>query len=165
MGRFGIPALKYALNRIAVKLRTFPVFSRISYRELIMGIQRIAACGVDCSVCSQYKVTVDKNYDAALTLVEWYRSMNWITEDEGAEAIIKKAPLCNGCWEVTGDCFFKCGCGSRDFRICCKNKNIEHCGECDIFPCEHYKIWVGWSDSHKKAMEYLLSLRTGKRNC
>jgi len=120
---------------------------------------RIAACGIDCAECASYKVAIEHDLKAAELLVEWYKGQGWIGENEGAEAVMKKAPLCKGCWNTTDDCFFKCGCGSRDFRICCTEKQISHCGECSDFPCEHYKIFVGDLDHHKKAMEYLLSLR------
>ena len=93
----------------------------------------------------------------------WFRGQGWIDEYEGAEAVMKKAPLCKGCWNITNDCFWSCGCGSRDFRICCIEKQINHCGECDDYPCEQYKEWVGWHESHEKAMEYLLSLRANGR--
>jgi len=97
---------------------------------------------------------------AAEGLVEWYRSQGWIGENEGAEAVMKKNPLCKGCWNTTDDCFFKCGCHpSRDFRICCAEKQINHCGECGDFPCEPYLEFVGDFEHHKKAMEYLLSLK------
>ena len=44
----------------------------------------------------------------------------------------------------------------------CNEKQISHCGECDEFPCGHYIKWIDNLDHHKKAMEYLLSLRTNK---
>jgi len=123
---------------------------------------RMAACGIDCSQCDQYKVTVHQDLDAAQPLVGWYRSQGWIAENEGAEAVLHKAPLCNGCWNATNGCFFKCGCGKIDFRVCCNKKKINHCGECKKFPCKHYKAWASWHEGHKKAMERLLSLRGGE---
>jgi hypothetical protein len=49
--------------------------------------------------------------------------------------------------------------GSIDFRVCCKEKQVNHCGECDDFPCEPYTEWVGANPTHKKAFEHLSSLR------
>ena len=120
---------------------------------------RLAACGVDCDECAQYKVTMEHDDKAAESLLPWFRSQGWIGEDEGAEAVMMKAPLCKGCWDITEDCFWSCGCGSVDFRLCCNEKQIGHCGACNAFPCEPYNVWVSWHDSHKKAMEYLLSLK------
>ena len=113
---------------------------------------KMAACGVDCNECAQYKVTKENDLKAAEALVPWFRSQGWIGENE--------ATLCYGCWNITDDCFWKCGCGSIDFRICCEGKKINHCGECGDFPCEHYIKWVDWGDHHKKAKEYLLSIKT-----
>jgi len=122
---------------------------------------KLAACGIDCSQCGQYKVTMEQDLNAAESLAEWFRSQGWIGENEGAEAVLNKAPLCKGCWNITDDCFWKCGCGSRDFRVCCQKRKINHCGECGRFPCKHYKNWTSWHESHQKAMEHLLSLRNG----
>ncbi|MCL2055871.1 MAG: DUF3795 domain-containing protein [Oscillospiraceae bacterium] len=119
----------------------------------------MAACGIDCSECGSYKVTMYGEMEAAALLVDWYRSQGWIGENEGAAAVLNKNPLCKGCWDITDDCFWKCGCGSTDFRICCKERQINHCGECADFPCGHYIEWAGWNESHKNAMEHLLSLR------
>lgn len=121
---------------------------------------KLSACGVNCNECGQYKVTVEKDIKSAEALVGWFRSMGWIGENEGAEAVMKKSPLCKGCWNTTDDCFWKCGCGTIDFRICCIEKQISHCGECGEFPCGHYIKWIDNLNHHKKAMVYLLSLRT-----
>ena len=128
-----------------------------------MNKPRLAACGVDCGECAQYKVTMNRDLKAAEMLVDWFRSQRCIGENEGVEAVMKKTPLCKGCWDITDDCFWSCGCGSIDFRICCEGKQVNHCGECADFPCEAYKEWVTWHDSHKKAMERLLSLRTCRK--
>ena len=125
-----------------------------------MNKLKLAACGIDCNECASYKVTMEQDWNAAEVLVEWYRNMGWIGENEGAEAVMKTNPLCRGCWNTAkDDCFFKCICGSRDFRICCTEKQINHCGECNEFPCEHYLIFAGEHEGHKKAMDYLMSLK------
>lgn len=124
-----------------------------------METAKVAACGIDCTACGQYKVTMQRDVEAAESLVPWFKSQGWIGEAEDAEAVMNKAPLCKGCWDRTGDCFWNCGCGSRDFYICCQEKQIHHCGECSEFPCENYSEWAGWHESHQKAMAYLLSLR------
>ena len=124
-----------------------------------MSKLKMAACGIDCSQCGSYKVTTEQDLKEAENLVEWYRGNGWIGANAGVEAVLELNPLCTGCWNtVKDDCFFKCGCGSRDFRVCCTEKQINHCGECSDFPCEHYKEWASWTDSHK-TMEALLSLK------
>ena len=123
-----------------------------------MNKLRLAACGVDCAECGSYKVTIEHDIKAAESLVDWYKGQGWIGENEGAEAVMKKNPLCKGCWNITDDCFWKCGCGNIDFRICCEEKKINHCGECADFPCNKYIDWIGELEHHKKAMEYLMSI-------
>ena len=120
---------------------------------------KMAACGIDCSQCGQYKATMENDLAAAATLVEWFRGQGWIGKAEGAEAVMAKAPLCKGCWQRTADCFFKCGCNKKDFAQCCRDRQIDHCGQCADFPCEPYSEWTGWDTSCKKAMERLLSLK------
>ena len=126
-----------------------------------MNKLKLAACGIDCNECGSYKVTIEHDMKAAEGLVEWYKNMGWIEENEGAEAVMKKNPLCKGCWNTRkDDCFFKCPCGSHDFRICCTEKQINHCGECGDFPCENYKKFgEDGLEHHKKAMEKLFSLK------
>lgn len=125
-----------------------------------VGSLKLAACGIDCAECASYKATIHQDLDAAALLVPWYRGNGWIGADEGAEAILRKNPLCRGCWEGTEDCFFKCGCGRTDFRECCRERQIDHCGDCDNFPCAEYREWVSWSETHGQAMEKLLARRT-----
>lgn len=124
-----------------------------------MALSKPAACGIDCSACHQYKATVAQDMKAAEALVPWFASQGWIGENEGAEAVMQKAPLCKGCWDITADCFWHCGCGSRDFRLCCTEKQIDHCGQCSAFPCEDYKAWSQWHEGHQKAMARLLAQR------
>ena len=125
-----------------------------------MPVTKMAACGIDCNECALYKVTKENDLKAAKALVPWFRSQGWIGEKEDIEAVMKKVPLCNGCWDITDDCFWSCGCGSIDFRICCEERQINHCGKCDNFPCDHYIKWVDWGEHHKKSMEHLLSIKT-----
>lgn len=118
-----------------------------------------AACGVNCKECASYKVTTENDIKAAELLVDWYKERGWIGKNEGAEAIMKKNPLCKGCRNTTEDCFFKRGCHNIDFRVCCNERQIDHCGECVDFPCENYRIWALSAEAHKKALEHLISLR------
>jgi len=116
---------------------------------------KMAPCGIDCNECDSYKVTATQDINEAEGLVEWYRNMGWIGENEGAEAVLAKNPLCKGCWNHTDDCFFTCKCV---IRSCCLEKKINHCGECVCFPCENYLEWTCEQELHEKAMEHLMSL-------
>ena len=103
---------------------------------------------------------MEQDLEAAEGLVDWYRSMKWIEETERAEAVIRKNPLCKGCWDTTEDCFFRCGNNSEcAIRTCCIEKQLNHCGDCIDFPCVKYMEFVGDLDHHKKAMEYLILLK------
>ena len=122
---------------------------------------RLAACGIDCSECGLYNAANDLK--AAEQCVDWFRGNGWIKEDGDAssvqEVVKSKVVYCDGCWGNSG----WCGCGSIDFRLCCNEKKILHCGECIDFPCEAYEVWVGFHDNHRKAKEYLSSLGMGSK--
>jgi hypothetical protein len=125
-----------------------------------MEKHKLAACGIDCNECGHYKITMEQDLNAAVDLIDWYRGMGWIGENESTEAVMKKAPLCRGCWGIMDDCFLSCGCGNCYLRICCKEKQINHCGECDSFPCEHIESFA--NDGllhHKSAVENLHTIR------
>ena len=119
---------------------------------------KLAACGIDCHECASYKVTTEQDLKSAELMLPWFRSQKLIGEDEGAEAIVKKAPFCTGCWKIAGDCYWT-GCNSCHFRACCVEKQIDHCGYCNDFPCERYERWASTGEFYKKAMDFLFSFR------
>ena len=123
---------------------------------------RLAACGIDCNECASYKVTTEQNLESAELMLPWFRSQGLIEESEGAEAILKYAPFCTGCWKIAGDCYWP-GCNNCNLRICCIEKQINHCGECSDFPCEPYKKFASGGEVYKKAMDYLLSLKQTRK--
>ena len=124
----------------------------------MMNKLRLAACGVNCSECGTY----NKEHDikAAESMVEWYRQKGWIEQNEGAEAVQENPPFCKGCWGEKSEIHPEQDC---HIRPCCEEKGINHCGDCGVFPCEPYKEWVDNLDHHKKAMEYLLSLKQARK--
>ncbi|MFA5341377.1 MAG: DUF3795 domain-containing protein [Clostridia bacterium] len=122
---------------------------------------KMAACGIDCGECASYKVTMNQDLEAAKLIVEWYRNQGWIGQDEEAEAVMRKNPLCMGCWDSTEECFFKCGCYMKK---CCIEKKIDHCGKCNDFPCKYYMEFVSGHEAHKKAMSNLFQLRRAVKN-
>ena len=121
-----------------------------------MNKLKMAACGIDCNECALYNAGHDLKM--AELLVPWFRERGWIEPNEKAESVQKavqnKVVYCEGCWSDNK----WCGCGSIDFRVCCEQKGINHCGKCDDFPCGPYKEWAT-GGKHKEAMEYLVSLR------
>ena len=123
-----------------------------------MGKHKPAVCGIDCNECGHYKIGHDLK--AAEYLVEYFRSGGWIGENDGAEEILQKVPLCRGCWDKTNIRTYDCA--NCFLRACCEERQLNHCGECDDFPCGKYIEFVGDFDHHKRAMEYLLSLKLSK---
>jgi len=119
---------------------------------------KMAACGIDCAEFGSYKATMNQDMESAAQLIDWYRGMGWIGENEGAEAVMKLSPLCKGCWDPMDECFFK-GCANCILRNCCVEKQLDHCGECADFPCAQYKEFAAWPEHHQTAMERLSSLR------
>ena len=125
-----------------------------------MGKHKLAACGIDCNECGQYKVTMQQDMKSAEGLVGWFKSQGWIGEGDGAEALMGMAPLCRGCWDADkSSAHFADYCKNCELRACCEEKQINHCGECDALPCDRYIKWIDDLPHHKKALEYLLSLR------
>jgi len=123
-----------------------------------MDKPRTAACGLDCSECGAYKITVFGDLNEAEKMVDFWRNNKWIGTDDGAEAIVKMNPICKGCWD-NANCLINCGCGKRDFRVCCTERNIKYCGECGSFPCEGYIVWASQNEGCRNAMDVLFSLR------
>ena len=119
---------------------------------------KLAPCGIDCNECASYRVTLENDLKAAELMLPWFRSQNLIGENEGAEAVLKFAPFCTGCWDMNNNCYWE-GCNNCNYRNCCKEKQIDHCGYCSDFPCEHYKGWGDKSEVYKKGMERLLSFK------
>jgi len=126
-----------------------------------MEKHKLAACGIDCNECGQYKVTLHQDMDSAENLVDWFRSMEWIGENDGADAVLRCAPLCKGCWSD----FVFCSSGRGCFNSCCTEKKVNNCGECGEFPCEKCKDFMSDGlEHHKKAMELLASINRKMKN-
>ena len=119
-----------------------------------MDKHKLAACGIDCNECGHYILAMENNLKTAESLVEYFRDGGWIGKNDGAKGVLKKVPLCRGCWDKTD--VRTHDCANCFLRACCEEKQLNHCGECGEFPCEKYNEFANY---HKKAMEYLLSLK------
>ncbi|MDD4415060.1 MAG: DUF3795 domain-containing protein [Oscillospiraceae bacterium] len=127
---------------------------------------KLAACGIDCNECGSYKVTTEHDMQSAELIIDWFKDRGWIGEDDTAEAVVKLAPLCTGCWNVerSNAFLYQHGiCVDCHYRNCCVEKGINHCGECNDFPCDSYLHFASGHEGHKKAMEYLLSLKQASK--
>ncbi len=131
----GFPSLKFPSNRyIHVK----------GEKNMEEKALDLAYCGIYCPECS-FKVAFEtQKREHLLAMPEKYDSF-------------KNADLedckCSGCKheKIRGDCKIK---------DCAISKNLEHCGECDDFPCD---IILNFSNDgiphHKNAMKNLKSIR------
>ena len=125
-----------------------------------MKKHKLAACAIDCNECGHYKLSMAHDVKSAECLVEYFRDGGWIGENDGADAVLKKVPVCRGCWDKTA--VRTHDCTNCLLRACCEEKQFNFCGECGDFPCDKYISFVGDNEHHKKTMEYLLSLRRKK---
>lgn len=118
---------------------------------------KLAACGIDCNECAL--CNAEHDLKAAESLVGWFKSRGWIKKDDTAEAVIRKAPFCKGCWGGT-EVHWSKDCA---LLMCCREKQLNHCGECDDFPCHEYMKWAKDLEHHEKAMEYLKSIKNQQK--
>ena len=51
---------------------------------------------------------------------------------------IGKEKSCKGCKTIKGEIFW----GKCDLYQCSADKNLDHCGKCQQFPCEMLKEWA-----------------------
>ena len=116
--------------------------------------QQIAVCGLDCGSCEILRVQADP--EAAKSVADWFRKMGWIGEGEGIEDVVKKAPYCLGCrgdrsvhWSP--DCWI--------LKCCVDDKGLDHCSECDEFPCEKLSEWSKKNEGYSRAFERLKRMR------
>jgi hypothetical protein len=86
----------------------------------------IAACGINCAECEARQATIE-NDDAKRKIVaaKWSKAYE---ADLTVESI-----NCSGCMEP-GVKFAHCN--ECEYRDCVKSMNLEHCSDCDDYPCE-----------------------------
>ena len=118
--------------------------------------EMIAACGLDCGACSIRRLPFDES--AAAEVLPWYREMGWLKENEGVSEAIKKKMICNGChgdrkahWSA--DCWI--------LQCCVDAKGLQHCSECDAFPCTRLVEWSKTDESYGQAFARLRSMHAG----
>jgi hypothetical protein len=116
--------------------------------------RQIAACGLDCGSCEILRVPTDP--EATRSVTDWFRRMGWIGEGEGVEDVVRKAPYCLGCrgdrsvhW--SSDCWI--------LKCCVDDKVLDHCSECDEFPCEKLSEWSKKNEGYSRAFERMKRMR------
>lgn len=83
-----------------------------------------AFCGLYCGACS-FKVAFDEKCSAHVKAMP-------SAFDEYKDQELQFCPGCR----------LDNQCGECDIRDCAKEKNIEHCGDCNEFPCERIKAFA-----------------------
>lgn len=114
-----------------------------------MSEKRLAACGLDCTKCDQYKLPTDKEVQDRM--IPFFRERGWIKEDEGLETILEKKMYCKGCGNQ--DAWWSDGCKIE--KCCRQDKKHHNCFECGEFVCDQLKEWSEGNDRYGEAVEYL----------
>jgi hypothetical protein len=115
--------------------------------------KRLAACGLKCSDCDQYKLPTDKAVQDRI--IPYYRQRGWLGKDEGLEAVLEKKMYCKGCGDPD-----VCWSSNCKIMICCKQeKKLANCSECAQFPCQLIDDHKKSSSRYREAVEYLEAQR------
>jgi hypothetical protein len=114
----------------------------------------LAACGLDCESCSIRRFPSDAG--AVVEAIGWYREQGWLEEGEGVAEAIERKLICRGChgdrtthW--LADCWIH--------HCCVDAKGLQHCSECETFPCDRLVQWAKTEESYGKAFGRLQELR------
>ena len=118
------------------------------------GNAQIAACGLDCRICPLRAVTFRAG--APLTVVELLlRSGTTANEERALRSLLHQRLLCPTCrgghalhW--TEDCHIR--------KCCIDDRGLEHCSECECFPCRHLNDWAESNPRQADALERLHSM-------
>lgn len=121
--------------------------------------QWVAACGIDCETCCIRRILFDE--EAVKTCIEWFRSLEWLREDERVETALDRGMYCRGCkaersvhWSVDDgqvDCFI--------LDCCVDKKELEFCSHCNEFPCNRLREWSEENDRYAAAFARLEAMR------
>lgn len=95
----------------------------------------LSYCGIICSGCPVYWATQKKDE----TQKERMRQSIARLCNEQYQLKLKSTDIvdCDGCKTVNGRLFP--GCLDCEVRNCAREKGIENCAQCDIYPCDALK--------------------------
>ena len=91
----------------------------------------IAACGLLCNECLAYKATLTNNDELRDTTAQFWSTIYGTLHT-------KEDINCQGCM-TQGTKYAHCDV--CEFRLCAIEKGLNHCGECDEYPCEKLSIF------------------------
>ena len=114
----------------------------------------IAACGLDCGACPIRRMPFDS--DAAAGVVAWFKKEGWLKEDEGVADALERSMYCKGCH---GDRSIHWNAECWILQCCVDERKLNHCSECDVFPCDRLQEWSGQRESYGEALQRLRNMR------
>ena len=115
--------------------------------------EMLACCGIDCGSCPIRLIPIDE--EASAGVINWFKEMGWLKENEGVAEAIEKKMYCNGC---QGDREVHWS-GNCQIMLCCVDeKHMEHCGQCsELLSCEKLEAFA--SDGHEHHTNAVNNLR------
>lgn len=116
--------------------------------------ETLTPCGLICKECSLFLIPSDKR--AANEVLKWFKKEGCILEVQSIEDIIKNGDYCEGCRSSREKLHWSPDCPI--LKCCLDIKNLENCSECEDFPCDEYREWIGNIKSHKKAYDRLKNI-------
>jgi hypothetical protein len=87
-------------------------------------MDKIGACGDNCSYCPRYIATLSKELEELEKVKELWVRLGWRDKSFPASELI-----CHGCSPEVK-------CAYPELRSCAYEKKIPNCGICDNYPCE-----------------------------
>ncbi|MGD8813383.1 MAG: DUF3795 domain-containing protein [Anaerolineales bacterium] len=116
----------------------------------------IACCGIDCLHCDIRLIPTDDQ--AAARMIAWFQKMGWLEEGEGLAEIMARSMICNGCREDRSlhwspDCWI--------LRCCVDERGLQHCSQCEDFPCERLVERSREESGYGEALERLKAMAAG----
>lgn len=114
------------------------------------GVQRIAACGLDCGTCEIRLLPTDEA--AAAVTVDWYRRQGWLKENEGVAEALARKMYCCGCH---GDRSIHWSADCWILHCCVDGHGLAHCSQCAEFPCTRLLEWSQQNEGYAAALRRL----------
>jgi hypothetical protein len=125
-------------------------------------VQRLAACGLDCSRCADYKNGEIKELSVRLSeLLKGYErvakiksgTMPAFEEFEKFKEVIKifSDASCGGCRSDNVKCPIDC-----HVKTCHKNKKVDFCFQCSEYPCNKQideRLTARWIEKNNRMKE------------
>jgi hypothetical protein len=113
----------------------------------------IAACGLDCGACAIRRMPFDD--EAAAEVVAWFKNQGWLKEDEGVVEALERSMYCKGCH---GDRSIHWDAECWILRCCVDDRGLNHCSECEAFPCDALHDWSTQRSAYGEALQRLRTM-------